>query len=248
MGTRLRVGRFAGSGRGVGRAGACVLIASLATTACTNGKPDLDLLTAPNATATGAEEVDTAGLMRIAKAAEGNESVVDPAVVYRRIIERDPSAVEPHIKLGDLLLRRGDLDGAEKAFRSARELAPDSVDAQNGVARVLLSRSRFEDAAAILAAVLKREPLNVTALGSMGLAMDGLGRSAEAQTHYRQALQVDPTNRVVRNNLGLSLARSGQYDEAIQLLQKLANEPGAEPRHRETLARVVAMKDAARRR
>jgi Flp pilus assembly protein TadD len=247
MGTGSSVGRRAGAGRCFRGVGAAILVASL-TTACTNGKPNLDLLSAPGASAGSAKDVDTAGLMRIAKAAEANESIVDAAGVYGRIIAREPSAVEPRIQLGGFLLRRGDLDGAEEAFRGAKEVAPDSADVQVGLARVLVARDRFEEAATALAAVLKREPTNALALGSMGLAKDGLGLPADAQGHYRQALKVEPGNPVVRNNLGLSLARSGQYDQAIKLLQKLANEPGAEPRYRETLARVIAMRDAKRQR
>jgi Flp pilus assembly protein TadD len=246
MGTRRRAGWRLGDRGGFCRAGVLMVIASLSTTACTTG--DLDELVAslgqpviaPNGTAS--EVVDTAGLKRIAKATEDNETI-DAASLYRRIIEREPSDAEPRIRLGQVLLRRGDVDGAEAAFRDATKLSPDSVDAQIGSAQVLLARNRFMDASVVLSTVLKGDKSNVRGLGSMGLAMDGLGRPGEAQSYYRQALQVDPGNTVVRNNLGLSLARSGQHDQAIEVLQKLADEPGAAPRYRENLARAIAMRD-----
>jgi Flp pilus assembly protein TadD len=238
MGTKPRIGRCA--------APAFALAAWLSTTACTMKPSDIDRLSEPRPGPTSTEEVGTAGLTRLAKVAESQNGLIDTASIYRRVIEREPYAIEPRLKLGRALVRQGDLDGAERAFRSAKTLSPDSVDVQIGLAQVALARDRFEDAAAILNPVIERDPANVGALGGLGLAMDGLGRRVEAQAHYHTALRLEPKNPVIRNNLGLSLALSGQHDEAVKMLQQLADEPGeAQRRYRKTLDRVVAMKDAA---
>jgi hypothetical protein len=46
---------------------------------------------------------------------------------------------------------------------------------------------------------------------------------------------------LLRNNLGLSLALSGQHAEALELLRRLVDEPGAKARNRQNLALAYAL-------
>jgi Flp pilus assembly protein TadD len=115
-------------------------------------------------------------------------------------------------------------------------LSSGSVDAQIGAGQVLLARKESVEAAAAFDRILERDPGNAKALNGAGLARDDLRQHTRAQAFYRRALEIDPEDRTVRNNLGLSLALSGNLDEAIAILRKLANEPDALPRYRENLA------------
>ena len=114
-------------------------------------------------------------------------------------------------------------------------MAPGSVDAQIGGAQVLLARKQPAQAAAAFDRVLGGDPGNVRALNGAGLARDDLRHHAQAQAFYRRALEIEPEDRTVRNNLGLSLALSGNRDEAVAILRKLASEPDALPRYKENL-------------
>jgi Flp pilus assembly protein TadD len=149
-------------------------------------------------------DLDTAALTRLAQTAESNGSALNAANIYRRIAERQPSAVQPRIDLGRALMRNGDLDGAEAAFREALAIGPGNVDGQVGLAQVSLARQQHAEALAAFGAILERHPQNVKALNGAGIALDAVGRHREAQEHYNRALAVAPDDRAARNNLTLS--------------------------------------------
>jgi Flp pilus assembly protein TadD len=149
-------------------------------------------------------DLDTAALTRLAQAAESSGTALNAANIYRRIAERQPRAAQPKIDLGRALMRNGDLDGAEAAFREALAIAPSNVDGQVGLAQVVLTRQQHAEALAAFSAILERHPQNVKALNGAGIALDAIGRHQEAQEHYNRALAVAPEDRAARNNLALS--------------------------------------------
>lgn len=153
---------------------------------------------------TASADLDSAALTRLAQAAESNGNALNTANIYRRIAERQPSAAQPRIDLGRALLRSGDFDGADAAFRQALVIAPANVDGQVGLAQVLLARQQHAEALAAFGAILERHPQNVKALNGCGIALDAAGRHQEAQENYNRALAVAPDDRAARNNLALS--------------------------------------------
>jgi Flp pilus assembly protein TadD len=181
------------------------------------------------------DDLDSDALARLAKATEQNGGeAVDPVMLYRQLATRLPSDPAPRVELGRLLLKRGDVDGADAAFQDAVALAPKNVDAQVGTAQVLLARRQSNDALAAFQAVLGDAPDNVRALNGRGLAFDQLGRRDEAQASYRRALAVDPKNAAVRNNLVLSLTLAGHRKEARAVLDPPTSERSAAPPARAT--------------
>lgn len=224
--------------RGPARNLAAALLLTLAVSGCSSsGKPALSVKQEVRPALASIDDLDAAALARLAKATEASGGdAADPALLYRRLAAREPSAPAPRVALGRLLLKRNDIDGAETAFREALALAPKDVDAQVGAAQILLARKRAGEALAAFEAALASEPDNVRALNGQGLALDQLGRRGEAQASYRRALAIEPRNGAVRNNLGLSLALAGQRKEALAILEPLAREPDALPRYRATLA------------
>lgn len=153
---------------------------------------------------TASADLDSAALTRLAQAAESNGNALNTANIYRRIAERQPSAAQPRIDLGRALLRSGDFDGADAAFRQALVIAPGNVDGEVGLAQVLLARQQHKEALAAFSAILERHPQNIKALNGAGIALDAVGRHQEAQERYNRALAVAPDDRAARNNLALS--------------------------------------------
>jgi Flp pilus assembly protein TadD len=80
----------------------------------------------------------------------------------------------------------------------------------------------------------------------MGVAHDLLGDAAAAQVAYREGLSDDRSLKLL-NNLGLSLALSGDYDEAIAILEEANGFPTAGSRHRTNLALAYALSGQAGR-
>jgi len=83
-----------------------------------------------------------------------------------------------------------------------------------------------------------------------GVIYDHLGHFEPAQQSYRAALELSPENISVLNNLSMSLAQAGKLDEAISLLDDLANSEYANPQVRQNLALLYGLKgdfEAARK-
>ena len=179
-----------------------VPLLALGVSACAGAQ--LDTVAGSAEPPANSANLDTAALTRLAQAAESSGNALNAANIHRRIAERQPSAVQPRIDLGRALMRNGDVDGAEAAFREALAIAPGNVDGQIGLAQIMLGRQQHAEALAAFSAILERHPQNVKALNGAGIALDAVGRHREAQEHYNRALAVAPDDRAARNNLALS--------------------------------------------
>jgi Tfp pilus assembly protein PilF len=77
-----------------------------------------------------------------------------------------------------------------------------------------------------------------------GWAYQGLGRLDEAIEECKRAIEVDPTFGNPYNDIGAYLIAKGEYDSAVEWLEKAKHAPRYEPRHFPymNLARVYAAK------
>jgi hypothetical protein len=100
------------------------------------------------------------------EAASGLEAAQHPdsaAVAYEAALKRWPESLGAWIGLGNSRYAQHDLSDAERAFRKASELHPDSGSALNNLALVLAAEGRKEDALlAARQAVAKGGPLAAT--------------------------------------------------------------------------------------
>ena len=76
----------------------------------------------------------------------------------------------------------------------------------------------------------------------MGILEDRLEKFELAQQSYRKALELSPDNVAALNNLAMSLAMSGEIDEAIATLRKLADSENATSLTRQNLALLYGVK------
>ncbi|UPJ51785.1 tetratricopeptide repeat protein [Bradyrhizobium sp. 200] len=177
---------------------------ALGVSACFGAGAQLGTVAGSSDPPTASADLDNAALARLAQAAESSGNALNTANIYRRIAERQPSVAQPRIDLGRALMRNGDFNGADAAFRQALAIAPGNVDGEVGLAQVLLARQQHAEALTAFGAILERYPQNVKALNGAGIALDALGRHQEAQERYNRALAVAPEDRAARNNLALS--------------------------------------------
>jgi Flp pilus assembly protein TadD len=84
-------------------------------------------------------------------------------------------------------------------------------------------------------------PRDSRVLVNRGAVLDTLNRHVEAQEAYRAALQITPRSVAARNNLALSLALTGQYDQAVAMIEPLARATSASPKIRENLALILGL-------
>lgn len=85
------------------------------------------------------------------------------------------------VVLADVLMQRGDVEGADAVLKDAFARFPSHAGVQNAQARLLAQRGRHEEAVAISRLVAGRDPADVTALLTLSRHL----RLAEAGVHDR---------------------------------------------------------------
>jgi Flp pilus assembly protein TadD len=180
-----------------------------------------------------------ATLMRVAAATEQTGDFATAASFYRRAhvvnVQLGRKDAAPLVGLGRTLLALGAHNEASETFRAALDISPDEPQALRGIGNALIAMDQPMAAITNLEAALAKMP-DVQTYSSLGVAYDLLDRRAAAQAAYRKGLALDAGNMALRNNLGLSLAFSGEFDEAIAMLERTAADPRATLRQKLNLA------------
>lgn len=133
---------------------------------------------------------------------------------YREALAFRPEDWVLHRGLGELLLKLGDLTGAEAAWRQVTLLLPHYDLGYLELGSLLLQAGRPEEAITQFELVLRLKPDSVPALNSLALALTRLGRQEEAMLHYEHALKLKPESLETRLNLGTALQNLGRNAEA----------------------------------
>ena len=120
------------------------------------------------------------------------------------------------------LLLQGDLKGAEHAFRRATEADPEHPDGWLNVARSMVEEGRTTDAKPFLDKALERSPDLARALYFRALVRRASGEYEEALADLRLASEQYPRDRVVLNEIANILFLSREYQEAIEVLDRVA--------------------------
>jgi len=121
---------------------------------------------------------------------------------------------------GDLLIARGDLDGAEAVVTSL----PDGAPRELLRGELLYARKDFAQAFDALETGLARWPENVGAHVLAGQTAEQLRDRERALTEYRTALRLDPSNAAARIALASALLSSGNPADAAVLVGPVAQE------------------------
>ncbi len=172
--------------------------------------------------------VATAGLARSGQRRSAVVGVAVLAVLLMvarvPVIAVDAGETERLVLRGSQWRMQGDLITAERKFREALRLTPDSPGAMNGLATVLLDTDRFGEAVPLLDAALRLNPGDPNLNFNLGLAHLQLKHWLQAIALFSAATELSP-NLVEPHVLlgssyeGLGDSRSaiGSYDRALDL-------------------------------
>ena len=181
-------------------------------------------------------------LMRIGAAAQSGGDLPNAVGVYRRAAEMAPQDPAPLIAAGDVLLKMGAVNEAIVSYNQALVRPGDTQGAQVGLAKAFLKTGKPELALAPLSKALEASPDDPKLLLLLGVTRDMAGQHWEAQSYYRNGLSHAPGDPALTLDLALSLALSGDYPNAIAVLQPLAMAPTSSPRERQTLALIYGLR------
>lgn len=182
-----------------------------------------------------------AALMRIGKAARNGGDYSNAVAVFRRAAEVEPRLPDPFVAIGDTLLALGSVDEAIVAYNSALARDQTCLPALQGLAKAYVQTGRPELALGPLNQALALSPDNPKLVVLLGVVEDIEGRHSQAQLDYRRGLQRAPGDPALTVDLALSLALSGDYPNAIAVLQPLATAASATAQERQTLALIYGL-------
>jgi predicted Zn-dependent protease len=151
------------------------------------------------------------------------DAAIDQADYARHL---DRSAPGPEVVIGEVLVRRGDLDGAEAAYRSAAKFAPGDVGALAGLSAVALRRGDDEAAIDFALQVMERDLHLPLAHYRLGVALARQGRAQEARVALEAFARLSPGKAapyrwlaVVSNTLGDHLAAEGYLEQGRRTIR-----------------------------
>jgi Flp pilus assembly protein TadD len=153
----------------------------------------------------------------------------EAAVLLEQLVQSHPDSYEAHAAQGWLLMRLGNLPGAETTLREALRLKPDSIEAQCNLGLVLENRGQFADAAAWFRKAIASKPMHAPAFYHLALCQLNLDQRAEAERALRDAIRCRPEFAEAHRDLGRLLAENGKTGEArTELEQAVSLAPGDE--------------------
>jgi TolB-like protein/Tfp pilus assembly protein PilF len=153
------------------------------------------------------------GAQRVEVYAKGREAA-------SRALELDDTLAEAHAALAGLKFHFGwDWAGAEKGYRRALELNPNSVAAHDAYGEFLMRMKRPDESIAEYKRAQELDPRSLAVSTRLGWSY-GLKRQYEpAIRQFQKVLELDPNFTLARFSLGVAYEETGRHDEAIREIQ-----------------------------
>ena len=122
--------------------------------------------------------------------------------MYAQLEQIQPDNPAVSVNLGFLYVRQGQFDAAEKAFRKAMELAPESPASYRELARLFLAaKHNLQEAKKLAEKAVQLEPA-ASNYALLSMVCHKTGDAAGAVSAIRRAIELDPNNPQYRQLLG----------------------------------------------
>jgi len=143
-----------------------------------------------------------------------------------RALELDETLAEAHTAIGVVKLKFDwDWEGAERAWRRALELNPNSVEALELSSDHLIWWGQFEEGLAQARRARDLDPLNRSVNLAVAYAYLRARRYDEAIAQYRRMLELDPNFQFAHHHLAWIYTLKGMNAEALAEYKKLGEHP-----------------------
>ena len=133
-----------------------------------------------------------------------------------KALELDDSLGEAHAALARAQYYFGwDWPSAEREFKRAVELNPNSAISHHGYSELLLVRARFDESIAEGMRALEIDPLSPQIVADLAYTYLVMRRYDEAIAQQRKALDLDPNAAWIRHDMAHAYTLKGAYAQAI---------------------------------
>ena len=142
-------------------------------------------------------------------------------------------------ELGEIQLRRGNLDRAVQYMEKATKLNPGNLQNMDNLATAYLQTGRLGDCQRVLEAILAQNDRHGMAHNVFGILEIQRSRFGEARRHLEMATQYSPELAEPYMNLGLMAQNAGNKQAAIAMYREFLKRADRE-KHREYIPQVRA--------
>ena len=115
-----------------------------------------------------------------------------------------------------------DWSSAEREFKAAIEINPNSAISHQWYSECLLTRTRFDEGIGEMKRALELDPISTQALGGLGHGYLVMRRYDEAIPNFQKALDLYPNTAFIRAQLAWSYAMKRMYPQALAEYGKIA--------------------------
>ena len=183
-------------------------------------------------------EGQKATLKKMAEALKKSGDMQSAAVVEQKLIVLDQKDEGGFTDLAKTLMGIGKKNEAKDILKTGVEVLPASDKLKFELARTYLNEFDQKPAQEVLAKTNNKQSKDYYSL--MGVAADLDGNNLQAKGFYRKGLEVNAKDENIRNNLAMSYILSGEYGDAIKILEELTQDPYVgqklKPKYRQNLA------------
>ena len=162
-------------------------------------------------------------------------------LIYRKISELDPNAINIHVKLADLysqnnntaealkeydrvgrmLLKRGMLDEAVQVFRKALKIDAKNLELVESLVTALVEAKDYNNAQQIVETALETNKNSPRLLAMWSRILIGKGDLASARSTLERGLAADANDPSIRETLGDLYLKQNNADKALEMLAPL---------------------------
>ncbi len=139
----------------------------------------------------------------------------DLETLWRETVARNPESSMAHNNLGNILLRRNDIDEAMVHLRQAVVLQPDNPEARDSLGTALLQRGEVDEAMQHFRASVELDSNRAEAHYNLGTAFLQKSQMDEAMAEFERALALK-NEAMTHNNIAFILVGRGQIDAAAE--------------------------------
>ncbi|MFA4915600.1 MAG: tetratricopeptide repeat protein [Syntrophales bacterium] len=125
--------------------------------------------------------------------------------IFQHALNVTKNNYQAHQGVGNVLLYRGDIDGAIAHYMEALRFKPDHALVRNNLGMALMYRGKFEEAKNQYIEALRIKPNQAKVYNNMGVLLAKQGKRESAIAYFREALRIDPDCTSAKGNLQVAL-------------------------------------------